>query len=112
MKTRLKPIHPGEILREEFIGPLGLNPHRVAVALRVSAPAVYEIANEKRSITPDMALRLAHYFDTTPEFWLNLQARYDLEGVRDKEEAKVAEEVQPLRSVSIRPVPAVAHKRS
>ncbi len=100
MATRLKPVHPGEILREEFIEPLGLNPHKVSVALRVSAPAVYEIVREERSISPDMALRLARYFGTTPEFWLNLQARYDLEVARDEKEIKVKREVQPLRSVS------------
>lgn len=100
MATRLKPVHPGEILREEFIEPLGLNPHKLSVALRVSAPAVYQISHEERSISPDMALRLARYFDTTPEFWLNLQTRYDLELVRDEEEAKVEREVQPFRAVS------------
>ncbi len=112
MAARLRPIHPGEILREEFLEPLGLNPHKVSIALRVSAPTVHEIVREKRAISPDMALRLAHYFDTTAEFWLNLQARYDLEMVRDKEAARVKREVQPLRSVSIRPAPATAHKRA
>lgn len=100
MATKLKPVHPGEILREEFIEPLGLNPHKVSVALRVSAPAVYEIVREKRSISSDMALRLARYFGTTPELWFNLQSRYDLEVARDEEGAEVRREVQPLRSVS------------
>ncbi|MGH9355866.1 MAG: HigA family addiction module antitoxin [Terriglobia bacterium] len=100
MAIKLKPVHPGEILREEFIEPLGLNPHKVSVALRVSAPAVYEIVREKRSISSDMALRLARYFGTTPEFWFNLQSRYDLEVARDEEGAEVRREVQPLRSVS------------
>jgi antitoxin HigA-1 len=102
MAARLKPVHPGEILRDEFMGPLGLNPHQVSLALRVSAPTVSEITHEKRSISPDMALRLARYFDTTPEFWLNLQTRYDLEIARDEEEARVRREVQPLRSTSVR----------
>ncbi len=102
MATRLKPVHPGEILHEEFIVPLGLNPHKLSLALHVSAPAVYEIVHEERSISSDMALRLARYFDTTPEFWVNLQSRYDLEVVRGEEEAKVRREVQPLRAVTAR----------
>lgn len=99
MAARLKPVHPGEILREEFIGPLGLNPNKVSVALRVSAPTVYEIVHEERAVSPDMALRLARYFNTTPEFWLNLQSRYDLERARDEEEVRVRQEVQPLGSM-------------
>ncbi|MDE3180950.1 MAG: HigA family addiction module antidote protein [Acidobacteriota bacterium] len=102
MGARLKPVHPGEILREEFIEPLGLNPHKVSLALRVSAPTVSEITHEKRSVSPDVALRLARYFNTTPEFWLNLQTRYDLEVARDEEEAAIKREVQPLKNASAR----------
>ncbi|HEV2489781.1 MAG TPA: HigA family addiction module antitoxin [Candidatus Acidoferrales bacterium] len=98
----LKPIHPGEILREEFLGPLNLNPHRLAIALRVPAPAVYEIVNEERAISPEMALRLARYFKTTPEFWLNLQSRFDLQVALDKTQEKVEREVQPLEIASAR----------
>lgn len=98
MAIRLKPIHPGEILREEFMEPLGLNPHRLSLALHVSAPTIYEIVKEERAISPDMALRLARYFGVTPEFWLNLQARYDLEMARDSQENRVRREVQPLRA--------------
>src|SRR5271170_6931369 len=68
--TKLSPIHPGEILREEFVRPLGLNANKLAIALRVGAPTIYEIINEERGVTPDMALRLGRYFGTTPEFWL------------------------------------------
>lgn len=100
MTTKLKPVHPGEILREDLIEPLGLNPNKLAVALRVSAPAIYEITHEKRSISPGMALRLARYFDMTPEFWMNLQSRYDLETARDEEENKIKREIQPLHMVS------------
>jgi addiction module HigA family antidote len=96
MAARLKPVHPGEILREEFMRPLGLNPHKLSLALHVSAPAVYEIVGEERAISTEMALRLAHYFGTTPEFWLNLQTRYDLEVARDREAAKIEREVRPL----------------
>lgn len=102
MGSKLKPVHPGEILREEFMKPLGLNPHKLSIALRVSAPAAYEIAREERSVSPDMALRLGRYFGTTPDFWLNLQTRYDLEVARDEAEATIKREVQPLRTASAR----------
>ncbi len=100
MTAKLKPVHPGEILREEFMGPLGLNPHRLALALRVPAPAVYEIVREKRAVSPEMALRLGRYFGTTPDFWLNLQARYDLEIAQDKKRAKIERDVQPLKATA------------
>lgn len=100
--SHLKPIHPGEILREEFLAPLSLNPHRLAMALRVSAPAIYEIVNEERAISPEMALRLARYFKTTPEFWINLQSRFDLQVALDRTREKVEREVQPLEAVSER----------
>lgn len=100
MARKLKPVHPGEILREEFMEPGGLNPNQLSIALRVSAPSVYEIAREERSISTDMALRLARYFSTTPEFWLNLQTRYDLEVARDKEAAQVEREIEPLKAAT------------
>jgi addiction module HigA family antidote len=96
MTAKLKPVHPGEILREEFMEPLELNPHKLSLALHVSAPAVYEIVGGERAISTDMALRLARCFGTTPEFWLNLQTRYDLEVARDKEAARIGREVRPL----------------
>ena len=94
--ARLKPIHPGEILREEFMVPFGLNPNRLAIALRVAAPNVYEIVREGRRVSPEMALRLARYFGTTPEFWMNLQGHYDLEISRQKAERKINQDVAPL----------------
>jgi antitoxin HigA-1 len=100
MTSKLKPVHPGEILKEEFMGPLGLNPHKLSLALRVSAPAIYEIVNEERGISTDMALRLAHCFHTTPEFWLNMQTSYDLEVLRDKEAARIQREVQPIKAAA------------
>jgi antitoxin HigA-1 len=93
---KLKPVHPGEILREEFMIPLNLNPHKLALALRVPAPGVYEIVKEERSISTAMALRLARCFRTTPEFWMNLQTHFDLEVARDKEQRRITQEVQPL----------------
>ena len=75
---KLKPIHPGEILREEFMAPFGLNPNKLAIALRVAPPNIYEIVGEKRGISGEMALRLGRFFRTTPEFWMNrLQFRHD-----------------------------------
>jgi antitoxin HigA-1 len=94
--AKLKPVHPGEILREEFMVPLKLNPHKLALALRVPAPGIYEIVKEERAISTEMALRLARFFRTTPEFWMNLQTHFDLEIARDKEQRKVNQEVQPL----------------
>src|SRR5216684_5906105 len=68
---RLKPIHPGEILREEFMAPLHLNANKLALALHVPAPSIYDIIHEERGISPEMALRLGRFFRTTPDFWLN-----------------------------------------
>ena len=98
MAKKLKPVHPGEILRVEFLEPLGLNPHKLALALRVPAPTIYEIVREQRSISAEMALRLARFFGTTPDFWLNLQARHELEVARDREQARVDREVQPMKA--------------
>ena len=76
--NRMRPIHPGEILREEFLMELGLTAHALAMELKVPAPRINDIVRERRSITPDTALRLARYFGTTPQFWLNLQTSFDL----------------------------------
>lgn len=79
-RTQLLPaIHPGEILREEFMSPLGISINRVARDLRVPVTRVSEIVNERRGITADTALRLARYFGNSPKFWTNLQALYELE---------------------------------
>ena len=77
-KNGMRPIHPGEILREEYLAPLGLSVNALALALRVPATRMQAIVKEERSITPDTALRLARYFGTTPELWLNLQSTYDI----------------------------------
>ena len=96
MPTKLKPIHPGEVLREEFMRPLGLSVNRLALELRVPVTRMAEIVHRRRAVTSDTALRLGRLFRTTPEFWLNLQTRYDLEIARDREEKKVTREVRPL----------------
>jgi addiction module HigA family antidote len=95
--AKLKPIHPGEILREEFMLPLQLNANKLALALRVPAPGVYDIVHEERGISPEMALRLGYVFGTTPDFWLNLQSEYDLRVVRNQKEATVKLEVRPIK---------------
>lgn len=98
MAAKLKPVHPGEILREEFMEPLGLSMNRLALDLRVPVTRVAEIVHERRAITADTALRLGRYFGTSPEFWVNLQARHELEMTRQKEQAKVEREVRPMKS--------------
>jgi len=77
-KNGMRPIHPGEILREEFLEPLDVTPAALARALHVSAPTVNDIVRERRNISADVALRLAKALGTTAQFWLNLQAAYDL----------------------------------
>jgi antitoxin HigA-1 len=98
MAVKLKPVHPGEVLREEFMEPLGLSMNRLALDLHVPVTRISEIVHERRAVTADTALRLGRFFGTSPEFWLNLQARHDLEITRDKEQAKVEREVQPMKS--------------
>jgi len=78
----LPPIHPGEVLREDYMRPLGFTMDQLALALRVPVTRVAEIVHERRSITAETAIRLARYFKTTPRFWLNLQTAYDLEVAR------------------------------
>ena len=94
-EDRLPPIHPGEILREEFLVPLGMSAHELALALRVPATRINDIVNEKRGITADTALRLSRYFATTAKFWLNLQASYELEVAEDQLGQAVVREVLP-----------------
>ncbi len=93
IKNKMRPIHPGEILREEFLAPLGMSAHALAMALKVPAPRINDIFNERRSITPDTALRLSRYFGTTAQFWLNLQTSYDLKIAEKAIGAKIKHEV-------------------
>ncbi len=74
----MRPIHPGEVLREEFLLPLGLTANALAIALQVPAPRINDVAREKRGVSADTALRLARYFGNSAEFWMGLQADYDL----------------------------------
>lgn len=95
----LPPIHPGEILREDFMKPLALSINRLALDLHVPVTRIAEIVHERRRITSDTALRLGRYFDTSARFWLNAQAAYDLEVAEDKLRDRVEREVQPLETV-------------
>lgn len=84
MPRKIPPIHPGEVLLEEFLKPLGISQNRLARDLATPVVRVNEIVRGKRAVTVDSALRLAKYFQTTPQFWLNLQAHYDLEMAKEK----------------------------
>ncbi len=92
--NRMRPVHPGEVLREEFLTPLGMSAHALALELRVPAPRINEIVRERRSVTPETALRLARYFGTTAQFWLNLQTSYDLKIAERQVGSKIAKEVR------------------
>jgi len=100
-KSLQPPVHPGEILREDFMKPLGLTTNKLALELRVPATRIGEIVHERRRISADTALRLARYFNTNPEFWLNLQNFYDLEVSRRSGAASAIErEVHPASALA------------
>jgi len=90
----LPPIHPGEILMEEFLEPMGISQYRLAKDISVSPRRINEIVHGKRAITPDTALRLSRYFGLSERFWVNLQARYDLEIEKDRLHDRLDKEVQ------------------
>jgi len=92
---RLPPIHPGEILREDFMVPLGISMNQLALDLHVPVTRIAEIVHERRGITPDTALRLGRYFNTSARFWLNAQAAYDLEVAQDELQRTVERDVRP-----------------
>lgn len=94
-KIKLAPVHPGEILREDFTAPLGLSINALARALRVAPNHVSGIVNEKRGISATMALRLARYFGTSAELWLGLQQDYELDVARDAAATQIEREVLP-----------------
>src|SRR5579864_644500 len=102
MAKKLKPVHPGEILREEFMIPLGLSMNKMAMDLRVPVTRIAEIYHERRGISADTALRFARYFNNGAVFWMNLQTRYDLEVAEDEMAARVDRDVRPLETMSER----------
>jgi len=93
------PVHPGEILREEFLEPMGISAYKLSVELRVSPPTVNDIVREKRGISPEMAARLAKYFGTSEQFWLNLQDAYAVHQVKEKY-AKELKAIKPLAATA------------
>jgi addiction module HigA family antidote len=97
--NKMRPVHPGEILREEFLVPLQMSAHKLAMELKVPAPRVNEIVRQRRAVTPDTALRLARYFGTTAQFWINLQASYDLKTAERESGEKIAREVRARPAV-------------
>lgn len=95
----LPPMHPGEILREEFMEPLGLTQNALARALGVSPRRINQIVNEQRAVTADTAVRLARFFEMSPEFWMGLQADYDLEKAQDELGERLDREVKSRADV-------------
>jgi antitoxin HigA-1 len=98
MSTKLSPIHPGEVLYEEFLKPLGISQYRIAKDVCVPARRVNEIVHGVRGVSADTALRFGRYFGTSPQFWLNLQSRYDLECERDRCGKEILRDVPVLVS--------------
>jgi len=84
MAKKLPPVHPGEVLREEFLAPLGLSPYAVARGIGVPRTRIERLAREETGVTADTALRLAKFFKTSPAFWMNMQAQFDLETAEDE----------------------------
>jgi len=98
----MPPLHPGEMLREEFMKPLGLSANALAMELRVPVSRISEILRERRGISGDTALRLARYFNMSPEFWMGIQTQFDLDSAADAAGAAIEREIRPrpLRTVS------------
>ena len=96
----MRPIHPGEILREEFMVPMGLSANALAIALRVPAPRINDIARERRAISADTALRLSRYFGTSAEFWLGLQSDYDMKIALAESGEQINREVLPIEQAA------------
>jgi addiction module HigA family antidote len=106
--ARMPTLHPGEMLREEFMKPLGLSSNALAMELRVPVTRISEIVRERRGITADTALRLARYFNMSAEFWMRLQMDFDLESAADTEESAIHEGIRPRATHSI---PATEEQR-
>ena len=98
MPKKIAPVHPGDVLREDFLKPLGMSVNKLAISLSVPATRMGEIVNGRRAITSDTALRLARFFGTTPEFWMNMQSGYELETAKDKFSALIERTVHPYET--------------
>ena len=95
-QKKLDPVHPGEILQEEFLKPMGLSQNRLALALRVPARRINEIVLGRRRVTADTALRLSRYFGMSSQFWLGLQMDYELDVAADKIESQIEKDITPM----------------
>lgn len=100
MNKKLYPVHPGEVLLEEFLKPMNLSQHRLALEIGVDPRRINEIVLGARSITADTALRLGRYFGVSPQFWMGLQAEYDLDMAADKLGRRLEQEVRPRQVTS------------
>jgi len=100
MNEKLAPVHPGEVLLEDFLKPLGLSRYRLAKALSVPPRRINEIVHGKRGVSADSALRLARFLGTSERFWLNLQNSYDLDVERERLGARLTEKIEVLRRAS------------
>jgi antitoxin HigA-1 len=100
MAKKLKPVHPGEILMEDFMKPHKLSMNKLALGLRVPVTRIADIVAARRGITADSALRLGLYFGTSPEFWVNLQTRYDLDVAEDENLLEIERDVRPFQSAA------------
>ena len=97
--NNMRPIHPGEIIKEEYLEPLNMSANALAVALRVPAPRINDVIRQKRGVSIDTALRLARYFNTTSQFWMNLQISYDLKMAKQNM-TKIENEIIPLQATN------------
>ncbi len=97
--NNMRAIHPGEIIKEEYLKPLNMSASALAVALRVPAPRINDVVKQKRGVSVDTALRLARYFNTTPQFWMNLQNSYDLK-MAEQSRVKIENEIIPLQTIA------------
>ena len=95
--NNMRPIHPGEIIKKEYLEPLGMSSNALAIALRVPASRINDVVRQKRGVSIDTALRLARYFNTTAQFWLNLQNSYDLKMARQNI-TRIEDEIIPLQT--------------
>lgn len=100
INNKIRPVHPGEILREEYLLPLGISANALSIALRVPAPRINEVVRERRGISSDTALRLARFFNTTPRFWLNLQTSFDLKQTEIAVGEIIEHEIHPMHEAA------------
>ena len=98
--NKMRLVHPGEVLREEFLRPMGMSAHSLSLKLCVSASRVNVLVSERRCVTTDTALRLARFFNTTPQFWLNLQTSFDLKQTEIDVGDKIAHEIHPIHEAA------------